>query len=180
SCGPRDATGSTCAGRSTRRAGWPALRRERSTCAARSRTPCLQRAEAGAERVRNPYRPARGALDEDMDEVAERAKLVAAEDADLVADAAGAEAAHPQAGVDRLRKRDLAQVAAAGLDADADHLSVDVEAVVDQPPVDHGVEVRVVDDVVDVAVDVVVVPAGLDRAEVREVLPRVGRRRRLH
>ena len=55
------------------------------------------------------------------------------------------------------------------LDAQADHLAaLDVEpALADQPGVDHGVEERVVLDVVDVAVDVVVLPARLDRQAVR-------------
>ena len=59
-----------------------------------------------------------------------------------------------------------AMEAAAGLDRHADDgPALRVEAAsLDQVVVNHGVEVAVVDDVVHVAVDVVVHPAGRDRA----------------
>src|SRR5205823_3480779 len=80
-----------------------------------------------------------------------------------------AQLAHAQPHVDPIREGDAALVLAMRLGAYADHLAlVDVEAaLVDQPCIDGGVEERVVLDVVDVPVHVVVLPAGLDRGAVR-------------
>ena len=70
-----------------------------------------------------------------------------------------------------VRERQLAQEAAARLGDDADRRQVaDVGAArLDQEAVHRRVEVRVVHDVVDVAVVVVVVPAGGDGAQHAEV-----------
>src|SRR3546814_10118280 len=77
--------------------------------------------------------------------------------------------ADAQAGLDLLGKGEGRLVATGALGADADDLAVvDVEpAFVNQVGVDHRVEVGVVDDVVHVAVDVVVHPARRDGEEVR-------------
>jgi hypothetical protein len=94
-----------------------------------------------------------------------------AEDAELVADARLAQAADAQPDLDRLREREPRAVLAVRLDAEADHVAaLDVQAALaDQPGVDRRVEVRVVLDVVDVPVHVVVLPAGLYREPVRVV-----------
>ncbi len=88
---------------------------------------------------------------------------------DLVADARVAELADPQSRVDVLRESEPARVRAVRLGADPDHVAVvDVQAALgDQPAVDHRVEERVVLDVVDVPVDVVVGPPGLQGRQVR-------------
>src|SRR3954454_15430417 len=135
----------------------------------RGRAKPLQR---GADRRGDLDRPARLAIDEDVDEPAGRRRLLAglrAEEADLVAHARAAEVPDAQRGLDRLGKRERRVEGAVRLGADADDRpAVDVEpALLDQPRVDHGVEERVVLDVVDVAVDVVVLPARRDRAAVR-------------
>src|SRR3546814_1239319 len=81
---------------------------------------------------------------------------------DLVADA--------QPRLDRFRKGEGRFELAGALGADADDLAVvDVEATLaDEVVVDHRVEVRVVHDVVHMAVDVVVHPARRDGEEVRK------------
>src|SRR5258708_2405530 len=97
-----------------------------------------------------------------MDEVAFRRRLGLAllEEPDLVADAGAAELADPEPGVDGFGKGQRPLEAAEALHAQADDRPVmDVEpAGPDQVLVDDGVEVGIVDDVVDVAVDVVVHP----------------------
>src|SRR3546814_5980833 len=109
-----------------------------------------------------------------MHEAAERRRLraVLLEQADLVAHRAVAQMAGAQAGLDLLGKGEGRLVATGALGADADDLAVvDVEpAFVNQVGVDHRVEVGVVDDVVHVAVDVVVHPARRDGEEVREAV----------
>src|SRR6185369_15186999 len=84
--------------------------------------------------------------------------------------------------LERVGEADRAQVGAARLDAQPDDGAVvDVEAALgDEPAVDDGVEVRVVDDVVDVAVEVVVHPAGGDGQAVRIVALVMRRRARHH
>src|SRR5690606_16212065 len=96
-----------------------------------------------------------------------RERLAFGEEPDLVAHAGRAGAGDPQAGLDVLRKGERCEVVAVRLYHQADHLAaVDVERTgLDQPAVHRAVEVAVVDDVVDVAVDVVVHPARLDRHE---------------
>ena len=90
--------------------------------------------------------------------------LVVAKDADLVADAGAAELGDPEPGGDPIRVADAAMEPAAALDAKAHHLvAPGIEpALADQVVGDRGVEEAVVVDVVDVAVDVVVEPAGRD------------------
>src|SRR3546814_185813 len=74
---------------------------------------------------------------------------------------------------DRFRKGEGRFELAGALGADADDLAVvDVEATLaDEVVVDHRVEVRVVHDVVHMAVDVVVHPARRDGEEVRKAHP---------
>jgi hypothetical protein len=103
------------------------------------------------------------AVDVDVDEMPAggRQRIVVAEQPDLVPDAARPELRHPDAGVDDVREGDRAEVIALCLDDEADDRArPDVErALLDEVLVHHRVEVRVVDDVVHVAVDVVVHPA---------------------
>src|SRR5207248_10012212 len=68
------------------------------------------------------------------------------------------------------RQHDRVLVGALRIDADGDHRdALDVEpSLLDEEQVDDGVEIRVVNDVVDVSVDVVVVPARLDLEQVGE------------
>src|SRR5690606_36936817 len=89
--------------------------------------------------------------------------------------AAVAQLLHAQPGVDASGKGDRAQEAAVGFGAQPDgRAAVDVEpAFGDQVRVDHRVEVAVVLDIVDVAVDVVVLPSGGDGQEVAIVRARV-------
>src|SRR3954452_13592389 len=118
-------------------------------------------------------RPPLVAIDEHVDEPAGRreALAVVAEQADLVADARAPQVPDPQRRLHRLGEGERRVEGAVRLGAQADHRpAMDVEsALLDQPRVDDGVEVRVVLDVVDVAVDVVVLPARRDRAAVRVV-----------
>ena len=76
-----------------------------------------------------------------------------------------------QAGIDDLGEGQRRQIAALRFDAVADHAAVlDIESAgANQVLVDDGVEVAVVDDVIDVAVDVVVHPAGRDGKKMRVV-----------
>ena len=87
--------------------------------------------------------------------------------ADLVAHAGGAELGHPDPGLDRLGKGQRGEIVALRLDHQTDGLAlVDVEhALLDQVGVDGGVEPAVIDDVVDMAVGVVVHPARGDGAK---------------
>ena len=132
--------------------------------------------EALTKRRRNRRRAARLRVHEDVHEPALGRRFVGAggEQADLVADARAAELADPQARLDVVGEGEPRPIGAMGLGADADHVAaVDIEpALRDQPAVDHGVEEGVVLDVVDVAVDVVVVPARRDRQRVRVLGPR--------
>jgi hypothetical protein len=125
------------------------------------------------ERARDVARAALGAVDEDVHEPALRRGLgiVLAEQPDLVADARAAQVRDPQPGPHEVGERHRRLERAVRLHAQPDHLAgVDVEpALGDQPAVDHGVEVRVVLDVVDVPVDVVVLPARRDVEDVRVV-----------
>src|SRR2546427_12843464 len=93
---------------------------------------------------------------------------------DLVMHAGVAELGDAEPGVDRFRKGDRPLVRALRFDADGDDvIERDVEpALLDQVTVDEGVEVRVVHDVVDVPVHVVVGPARLDLENVRELVAR--------
>src|SRR5207248_2391822 len=121
---------------------------------------------------RNRRRPPRHTVDEDVDEGPLGAKDLAMEDANRIPHAAVAELLHAQPGGDGVGEGDGVLVRALRLDADADHgAAIDVEAaLLDQVSIDDGVEIRVVHDVVDVAVDVVVVPARLDLQPVRELV----------
>ncbi len=93
------------------------------------------------------------------------------EDADLVGHRRRSEPHDAQAGVDRLGKRQRLPVAARVLhDVADDRVVDDVEAAdADQVLVHHRVEIRVVGDVVDVAVAVVVHPARGNREEMAVV-----------
>ena len=134
----------------------------RSAAHASSFTTCIRRVGQGD-------RPLCRTIDVDMDEMAAGRGLGRAggEDADLVAHARAADPPDADAGLEGLRKRQRREVVAVRLDDIADHLAGgDVErAGFDQDAVDRGVEQRVVDDVVDVAVGVVVEPAGGERHE---------------
>src|SRR5947209_5043717 len=127
--------------------------------------------ERGAQPRRDVDGPAARAIAEHVHEPTGRGELVAAGDRELVANARPPQAPDPQVDVDRLRERDRRLVLAVRLGAHADHVSVgDVEAAfADEPFVDRGVEERVVLDVIDVAVDVVVLPTRLERERVRVV-----------
>jgi hypothetical protein len=98
------------------------------------------------------------------------AEDLAVEDADRIPHAGVAELLHSQPGGDGVGEGDGVLERTLRFDADADHgAAVDVEtALLDEEPVDDGIEVRVVDDVVDVAVHVVVVPARLDLQQMRK------------
>src|SRR5437016_13362184 len=126
--------------------------------------------ERVADRRRDRCGLSRRALDEHVHERPERAEDLPVEDPDRIPDAAVPELLHPQPGVEHVRECDRVLVGALRIDADTDHrASLDVEpALLDEEAVDDGVEVRVVDDVVDVPVDVVVVPARLDLEQVGE------------
>src|SRR4051812_19588866 len=133
-----------------------------------------QALERGPDRGRDLDRPTRLSIDEDMDEPARGRGLrpgLRAEQRDLVSDARAADVPDAQRRLDGLGERERRVERAVRLGADADDVpAVDVEAaLLDEPRVDHGVEERVVLDVVDVAVDVVVLPARRDRAAVGEV-----------
>src|SRR5207253_9606745 len=99
---------------------------------------------------------------------------LAVEDPDRIPDAAVAELLHPEPGVQQVRERDRVLVGALRIDADGDHRApLDVEpSLLDEEPVDDGVEIRVVDDVVDVSIDVIVVPARLDLEQMAEIFGR--------
>src|SRR5688500_15327315 len=100
-----------------------------------------------------------------MDEPAGRHARLLVEEPDLVADARPPQVPDAQAGLDLLRELDGGLERAVRLGAEPDHLpAMDVEtALADEPRVDDGVEERVVLDVVDMPVDVVVLPARPDR-----------------
>ena len=65
------------------------------------------------------------------------------------------------------------------LNRETDHRALlNVEAArLDQVTVHHRVEVRVVGDVIDVTIKVVVHPAGLERLKVQKIGPHIGGRR---
>ena len=100
------------------------------------------------------------------------------EEADLVAHARASHVRDPQRRRDGTRIGKRREVVAARLHHQPDHCApVDVErAALDEPRVHHGVEEGVVDDVVHVAVGVVVEPAGGDGLRVRIVRAPVGLR----
>src|SRR5215211_4158237 len=124
-------------------------------------------------------RPAGLAVHVDVDEVSlgRGVILVVSEDADLIADAAVAQPGDAKARVHGVGEGERFEIAALRLDDQADDPALlDVEGSRgDQVPVHDRVEVRVVDDVVDVAVDVVVHPAGRDRKEPPVPIPRLRR-----
>src|SRR5919199_719442 len=126
--------------------------------------------EGRADPFRDLDRPPILAIDEHVDEPARRGAALSAiaEQADLVADARAPQVPDAQGRVDRVRELERRVEGAVRLGAQADDRpAVDVEpTLLDQPRVDDGVEVRVVLDVVDVAVDVVVLPTRRDRAPV--------------
>ena len=104
------------------------------------------------------------------------------EEADLVADAASCQLPDAQPGLDRLgegERRPSKCSATRRRRRSRRRRWMSSPPSLDQPAVDDGVEERVVLDVVDVAVDVVVVPPRRDRHPVRVALPaRCGRVRR--
>src|SRR5512147_2873305 len=140
---------------------------------------CLDPLERRAQRRRQCRGPARISIDIDMHEMALRAGGigVVGKDSDLIAHARRADTRHAQARVHRLRKRQLAEVPALRFDDQPDDLAaLDVEhARSDEVLVDDGVEVRVVHDIVDVPVGVVVHPARRDRMKVTVLAPAVRR-----
>ncbi|MCY1541891.1 hypothetical protein D9M68_776050 [compost metagenome] len=83
---------------------------------------------------------------------------------------------HTQAGLHGLRESQRREIVALGFHHETNDLAtMDVQrAPLDQPSVHSGVEPAVVDDVVDVAVDVVVAPARADGAEDAVVVPGLG------
>src|SRR5215203_2558888 len=139
--------------------------------------------EAGADARRHGRRLARLAIDEDVHEMAGRRRfgLALPEEADLVAHRGVAELADPQPGVDDFGERERLVKLAERFDGQADRRAAgDVEAALtDQIFVDHGVEVGIVDDVVDVTVDVVVHPPRRDGEEMLVGGARFGRRHRV-
>ena len=104
-----------------------------------------------------------------MDEapVRQRRILVVAKQPDRVDHRRIAELLDGDAGGDPVWKGAFGVIAASGLDHQPDRISgMRVEQpLLDQPAVDRCVEQRVVGDVVHVAVNVIVRPAGLQRAE---------------
>ena len=101
-------------------------------------------------------------------------RIALAEESDLVAHRGVAELPDPQAHLHHVRKSERGMELAEGLHGDADHpIAVDVEpAGANQVFVDDGVEVAVIDHVVDVAVDIVVHPARGNGEEVAVILAR--------
>ena len=99
------------------------------------------------------------------------------EDAEPVAHARAAEMLDGESDLDRLRIGERSQVAAAGLDHEADRIAMlDVEqSRPDQPGVHGGVEPLIIDRVVDVAGGVVGGPARADLAPDALVRPRLRR-----
>src|SRR6185437_121918 len=104
-----------------------------------------------------------------MDEMPRRGRrrIALAKDRDLVAHAAVAKLAHAQPGIDGFREGDRLEIATERLDHEADHRTLlDVEAALsDQVFVHYRVEIGVVDNVVEVAIDVIVHPTRWDREE---------------
>ena len=123
-------------------------------------------------------RPHRFSVDEDMHEMSGRGRLVRAggEDRDLVPDAAVAELADPQAGLDDLGKGQRADEPTHARRDHADHLAGgEIEpARADQILVHHRIEVGIVGRVVDVAIDVVIHPARLNGQEMAVTRARFG------
>src|SRR6186997_855537 len=93
--------------------------------------------------------------------------FVVAEQADFVAHAARAEMRHPQTGADQVGKGDGGKIIAMRLDHETDHgACCDVErALSDQIRIHRGVEIGIIDRVVDVAIGIVVHPARGDVLE---------------
>ena len=120
------------------------------------------------------HRATRLAIDVHVHETSNRrgCTILVREQHDPVDHARVAELLEADAGVHDVREGQLAQEAAAGLGDDADrrHFADVAAGGFDQPAVHRGVEVGVVDDVVDVTVVVVVQPARRDRAQDLEVL----------
>ena len=137
----------------------------------------MHRTRAGLERAprrrRDRHRALRRAVDIDVDETALRRGALGAglEDADAVGDRALPERRHREPGLERVREGDRREEGAGGLDDVADDRASDdvEEARFDEVAVHRRVEIRVVHDVVDVAVDVVVHPPRRDRAEEAEI-----------
>ena len=104
----------------------------------------------------------------DVDEMAFRGRrfMAGGEQAHLPTHAAVAEFGDAQAGLHDFGEGDGAIVPAAGFHHQADGVAmVDVEqALLDQPGVHHGIEPAIIDHVVDVAIGIIVHPAGGDQA----------------
>src|SRR5439155_10170870 len=138
--------------------------------------------ERRAQAVGDRGRPAVLAGDADVDEAAVGRWALSAgrEQRELVLDARATEVPDAQGDVDRRRILERRVVDTARLDAQPDdRVAVDVEpALADQPGVHRCVEEHVVHDVVDVAVDIVVVPAGRVALDVRKARARQRRQLR--
>jgi len=130
---------------------------------------------AGAERIGDWNRTHGRALDEDVDEMAGRGRfrIPCGEQSDFVTNAGVTQFSDPEPGIDDLRERQRFPELAHGFDGDADDRRlVDIETpLVNQVPVDHRIEVRIIDHVIDVAVDVVIHPARWDSQKMPVVLP---------
>ena len=127
----------------------------------KSRVTLVERLQRRANLRRKRHRSARGAIDIHVHETADRRgfDFLVAEQPDLVNHARVAELLFErEPGVDRVREGQLADELAAGLrhDADGRQLAHVATTRFDQVAVHGGVEVRVVHDVIDVAVLVVV------------------------
>ena len=125
--------------------------------------PDQQLLQHGARGGGDGHRQVAGPVDINMHEVAERSwqGIVVPVQTDFIAHARRAQLTDTNAGVHDIGKRQRLVIAAAAVDDKPDHVAaMDIEhATCDQERVHGRVEVAVIDDVVDVAVDVVVGPA---------------------
>ena len=101
--------------------------------------------------------------------------LIVSEEPDLVANTPVAEPDHPQASVYCIWEGNWFEESALCFDNQADDRTVlDVQSsLIDQITVDDRIEVRVIDDVVDMTVHVIVHPARRNHQEMRILIPSV-------
>ena len=121
--------------------------------------------------------PTRGALHVDMDEVSLSCSilLIVPEKPDLVANTPVAEPDHPQASVYCIWEGNWFEESALCFDNQADDRTIlDVQGpLIDQITVDDCIEVRVIDDVVNMTVHVVIHPACWNHQKMRILIPPV-------